>query len=134
MYYCEKDIMKKMSKGFTLIELMITVAIIGILAAIAMPNYTQYVIRSNRAAAQAEMMAIANKEEQILLANRAYVDETAIGYTLPTGVSNKYTYAIAAPAGTVPYYKITFTPSGTQASDGNLTLDSTGAKTPTSKW
>ena len=48
--------MKKYGSGFTLIELIIAVAIVAVLASIAYPSYTQYVVRSNRAAAQAEMM------------------------------------------------------------------------------
>ena len=129
--------MRKMSKGFTLIELMVTVATIGILAAIALPNYTQYITRSNRAAAQAEMLAIANKEEQFLLSNRVYTDAAGItlsGYSLPSQVSSKYTFAVTVGAGTVPSYTITFTPTGSQLSDGTLTLDNTGNKTPAAKW
>jgi type IV pilus assembly protein PilE len=129
-------------RGFTLIELMITVAIIGILAAVALPSYRQYVIRANRSAAQAEMMDIANREQQFLLANRAYASKTTLeasGYALPTTVSAKYSYSIVlntdlATPSTVPSFTITFTAGGTQSSDGDLTLDSTGTKTPSSKW
>jgi type IV pilus assembly protein PilE len=64
-------------RGFTLIELMITVAIVAILAAIAYPSYTQYVIRGHRAAAQAEMMDIANRQQQFFLANRVYASSLA---------------------------------------------------------
>lgn len=118
---------------------MIVVAIIGILAAIAYPSYQQYIIRGNRAAAQAAMMDIANRQQQLLLANRSYAAHDsavwiATGYALPAEVSAHYGYTIAVGAGTVPSYTITFTPTGAQADDGDLTLDSAGNKTPAEKW
>ncbi len=124
-------------RGFTLIELMIVVVIVGILAAIVYPSYTQHVVKANRVAAQAQMMDIANRQQQFLLANRSYVSKTdleASGYSLPADVSARYSYAITLGAGAVPSYTITFTPSGAQADDGALTLNNEGVKTPAAKW
>jgi type IV pilus assembly protein PilE len=125
--------------GFTLIELMITVAIVAILAAVALPSYRQYVIRSKRSAAQAQMMDIANREQQFLLANRNYADKTALtasGYALPSDVSVNYGYDIVLSTTGAPGFTLTLTPlpQGGQASDGPLTLNSEGVKTPAGKW
>src|SRR4051812_25160515 len=94
-------------KGFTLIELMIATAIVAILAAVAYPAYTRYIIKANRASAQAQMLDIANRQQQFLLANRAYATTAALvssGYTLPTTLTNKYSYSIDVGASTVPSF------------------------------
>ncbi len=119
--------------GFTLIELMITVVIVAILASIAMPAYQEYVKRGHRAAAQSEMMDIANRQQQFLLANRAYADKATLegsGYALPSAVSAKYGYNVVVDnVATPPTFVITFTPIGSQASDKTLVLNSVGLKT-----
>lgn len=127
----------KAVKGFTLIEVMITVVIVAILAAIAYPSYRQYIIRSDRAAAQSVMMDIANREQQFLMANRAYANKATVaasGFSLDSDLANKYNWDITVGTGTVPSFTITFTPKGSQSSDVTLTLNHQGVKTPADKW
>jgi len=128
------------ANGFTLIELMVTVAIVGILAAIAYPSYIDYLIRTSRAAAQSFMMDVSSKEEQYLLDARTYTaiaDNASFGtlsLSVPTEVSNFYTMSVAS--ATSSTYTVQAVPiSGTrQASDGTLTLSQDGTKSPTAKW
>lgn len=125
--------------GFSLIELMVVVVIVGILAAVGIPSYQQYVVKGKRAAAQAQMMEIANREQQILLANRAYASKSELetaGYSLPGELARVYTWDVTVATGTPPTFTVTFTPvsGASQASDGTLTLTSEGVKSPADKW
>lgn len=132
----KKHSFSRQRNGFTLIEVMITVAIIAILASIAYPSYSRYVIRAKRSAAQSQMMDIANRQQQFLVANRSYADKTTLiasGYSLPAEVAANYGYTITLSAD-VPGFVLTFRPTGAQGVDGDLTLDHTGAKTPPEKW
>jgi len=122
------------ARGFTLIEVMITVAIIGILAAIAIPNYTRYITQGNRTAAESFMFEVASMQERYLVDNRAYgANLTALGYTtLPASVAPNYQITVTATAAP-PAYLITATPVNGQANQdtacGVLTLNNTGDKT-----
>ena len=131
---------KRKFAGFTLIELMITVAIVAILAAVGYPAYTSHIARGNRTAAMSFMQTLASKQEQQLLNTRCYFSYptdascTPPNVTVPAEVSANYTVTIAASnaAGTPPTYTITATPSGRQATNdarcGTLSLTNTGTK------
>lgn len=124
--------------GFTLIEVMITVAIVAILAAIALPSYRSHIVRSNRSAAQSFLHEVASREERFLLDNRQYaVGATALtdlGMSPPAELNGKYTVTIADDdaSSAVPGYVISATPQDAQASDdtscGTLTLNHRGTK------
>ena len=127
----------KTKKGFSLIELLVALAIMGILAAVAIPSYQSYVVKGNRATAQSFMMDLANREKQYMLDARTYADFTTLGVSAPVDVSKHYAIAISAPASTPPSFTITATAtSSQQISDGSLplTLNDQGVKTPADKW
>ena len=124
------------TQGFSLLEILVVVAIIGILAAIALPSYRKQIQRSNRAAAQALMSDVANKQQIFLSTARAYAGTLGeLNVTAPADISPKfYTFSITPAAGPPPCFTITAKAEGTQASDGDLTLDCQGTKTPSDKW
>lgn len=123
--------------GFTLVELLITVAIVTILAAIAIPSYQQHVIKSNRANAAAFMSQIASQEEKFALDARSYTDTIGSGglnLSIPDALSTKYTITVAVNnAATPPTFTVTAVPTSAQNDTlcGTLTLTQAGAKTPT---
>lgn len=132
---CRKYLARQ--SGFTLIELMVVVAIVAILLAVALPTWNEQVKRSKRTAAQAVMLDIANRQQQYLLSNRTYMDDAelvATGFALDPDIAQNYTYDIEPGTGAVPSYVLTFTAKGRQTSDGDMTLDEQGVGTPTEYW
>ncbi|MDH5206715.1 MAG: prepilin-type N-terminal cleavage/methylation domain-containing protein [Hylemonella sp.] len=121
-------------RGFTLVEMLITVAIIGILAAIAIPSYNKYIVRAKRSAAQSFMLSVANKQEQYLLDRRTYAaDLAALNMTVPADVAQNYTITTTPDMAVAPpVYSVKAEPIGTQATIdtkcGTLTLHSITGK------
>lgn len=135
--YIDLGIGRNRQSGFTLVEIMIVVAIIAILASIALPAYTEHVRKGHRAAAQSEMMDIANRQQEFFMTNRVYAESLGdLGYpALPEEVDKRYTADVDANNdATPPNFTITFSAKGTQIDDGDLALDSEGVKTPEEKW
>ena len=136
----------KKNRGFTLIEILIVMVVIGILAAIAVPSYQNQLRKSSRAAAQAVMMEIANKEIFYLQSQRTYYDCAKpcsntqlanLNTALPDDVSRWYDLTITKDDAATPptfFIRATPKPSTRQAPDGDLTLNSAGTKTPPEKW
>lgn len=119
--------------GFTLIEVMITVAVIAILAAVAIPNYSRYVVRSHRASIESFMLEVSGAQERYLVDNRAYAANLGtLGMSVPAAQATRYDVAVAPNAALPPGYSIVATPKGSQlagdAACGSLTLTSAGAK------
>jgi type IV pilus assembly protein PilE len=123
--------------GFSLIELMVTVAIVGILAAVAYPAYGGYLVKNNRAAAQVHLMELAQAQSQYMADSRSFaasVDD--LGMTTPTAVSAKYAIRIVLVDGPPAGFTIFATPvaGGSQRADGELSINSAGTRSPAAKW
>lgn len=128
-------------RGFSLLELMITVAIIGIVASIAYPSYFEYVSKSRRADAQAALVSFAGAMERYYTVNNTYVGTTAssslpsspkstvFGSKAPLDGSDTFYYLKIA-AVSSSGFSLTAVPTGAQSSDGcgTLTLSHTGER------
>lgn len=117
-------------RGFTLIELMIVVAVVAILATIAIPSYAEHVRKSRRAQAKADLVEVAQ-----LMERYHTVQNTYVGFGLPSNQSPRdgtaqYTMSLGNVTATA--FTLTATPGTNQSKDkcGTMTLDQVGRKTP----
>jgi len=132
----------KKQVGFTLIELMIVITIVGILAAVALPAYQNHTRKARRSEAQQLMLDIVGKQEMYIIDKRAYTDNFSnTGLNLTSSEwdctadtnercdNNFYQIDVTLIAGPPIGYSITATAQGRQAIDGDLTLTNLGVKT-----
>ena len=131
----------KKQVGFTLIELMIVVTIVGILMAVALPAYQNHTRKARRSEAQQLMLDIVGKQEMYIIDRRAYTDvfsNTGLNLTSSewdcTEATNKrcdnnfYQIDVTLTAGPPIGYIITATAQGGQTVDGDLSLTNLGVK------
>ncbi|MGI9235005.1 MAG: type IV pilin protein [Woeseiaceae bacterium] len=86
--------MRKYMRGVTLMELMIVVVIIGVLTAIAFPNYREFVARAKRAEAKAALLKIATNQEKFYLQNQRFGSLAELGYTSNQSETGAYTLTV----------------------------------------
>lgn len=119
---------RRSHSGFTLIEVMIVVAIVGILAAVAYPNYTEHVQRGRRTEGKAALLKTQGALERYFTVNNTYTTDLgevrANAFSGDNAASSAYTIAVApGAAGIAASYVITATPTAGDALCGRLTLD-----------
>ena len=123
------NIQKVMQKGFTLIELMIAVAIIGILASIAIPSYQDYVLKGRAAEAPGILSDLRIKMEQCFQDNRSYA--TCAAFCAPTAGAVNFSYSCAVAPDALTY-RINATGVGANGmSNFAFSIDQNNAKTST---
>jgi len=122
--------MRKLNVGFTLIELMIVIAIIALLAAVALPSYRDYIRQANRGDAKAELMRLSQEQEKWRANNTTYGTLANLG-----GGATLANYALTVPTNTGTAFTITATATGDQltgdTSCKTLSIDQNGTNTST---
>lgn len=120
------------NRGFSLIELLITVAIVGVLAGVAYPSYTDYVTRSNRSEAQRELMRFANLQEQVFVDRRTYAaDMKGLGFSTVSIDTDSGNYTISVSAQSATTFTLKAAAKGSQTRDTacpTLTINELGQK------
>ncbi|PMG43203.1 type IV pilin protein [Shewanella sp. 10N.286.52.B9] len=125
--------------GFTLIEVMITVVIIGVLASIAYPSYVGFVSKGARADALSGLMNIANRQEQYYLDHKTFTKNMKrLGMDDDPYIVDNGLYSIDATTGNVTKFVLKATALGAQATRdsecGTIEVTSDGVKTPSECW
>ncbi|MFT3929814.1 MAG: type IV pilin protein [Spongiibacteraceae bacterium] len=117
------------SRGFTLTELLIVIAVVALLAAIAIPSYRNQVAKTNRSNAMAVLQGFSQAMERFYAQNNTYVG-AAVGTVYPSQSpldgAARYSLSIVSQSSTA--YQLRATPVGTQVGDGYLELLSTGER------
>jgi type IV pilus assembly protein PilE len=132
----------KSQTGFSLLELIVVVAIVGILAAIAIPSYNSYRVRANRSEARTSLLEASQNLERFFVRNNTYIGATfgtGAGFTIEENSPHGfYQLSFPDPPGvTQTTYTLQATPQGGQAGDTEcnpMTINHLGVRTPATCW